>query len=506
MRVPRPLPIAIVVLIVVALAALSPLLVRRIAFAVESGQQAAAAKALPDLSRRDALSTLFQTVAQAVKPAVVEVRVSKSVELRGAPFSGHDFFRRFFDLPDDELRRRFPEPRQREFVQRGLGSGFVADAENGHVLTNHHVVGSADRVTIVLADRRRLEAEWVRTDPQTDLAVVKVDPSGGLIAASLGDSDRMKVGDLVLAIGSPRGLPHTVTAGIISAKGRTTGAAEYTNFLQTDAAINQDNSGGPLVNTRGEVIGINNSILSMSGGSEGIGFAIPSNMARGIVEQLVDTGRVVRGYIGVTIQNVSPKLARSFDLPHTRGALIATVVPGGPADKAGLESGDFVTEIDGKAVTNVNDLRNRVAAIEPGTAAEFRVHRKGEPQTVTVTIARRPTETAAGPGAPPPAEATDQASRFGLRVATMHERYARRFGYAKVPDGVVILAVDPQSSAAEEGLRAGMVVTQVQDNPVGSVEQFNQALAGADAANGVRLRVRTPDGAGYFVFISPGED
>ncbi len=279
--------LTIMIVLVAATTMFIPSLAGRIAYAVSANQNAADRANLAELSRRDQLSQLFRAVAKAVKPAVVVVQVTKKIEIED-PFDTDEFFERFFKDEGAPFRREFRRPpRRRQYFREGVGSGVIVDAKNGYILTNYHVVSGADSLKVILADDREFEAEWIRHDRQTDLAVIKI-KADGLIDAPLGNSDKIEVGDWVLAIGSPRALPQTVTAGIISAKGRTTGRGDmYQNLLQTDAAINRGNSGGPLVNMRGEVIGINNAIFSHSGGNEGIGFAIPSNMARNIMDQLI---------------------------------------------------------------------------------------------------------------------------------------------------------------------------------------------------------------------------
>ena len=497
-------------MIVLCAALAGPPLARQIAFAVESGQQKASIAALAELSKHDKTSALYRAVAKAVKPAVVVVHVKQKVSFESSPFSGDDFMRRFFgdELPGSPFgfRRQIPEqqrPKQ-EFFRRGLGSGVIVDAEKGYVLTNWHVVRDADEVEVVLHDGRKLAADWVRTDRQTDLAVLKVKPDR-LMGARLGDSDEMDVGDMVLAIGSPEGLPQTVTAGIISAKGRTTGRAGYENFLQTDAAINHGNSGGPLVSMRGEVIGINTAIISRTGVNEGIGLAIPSNMAGNIMRQLVKNSAMVRGYLGVAIQDVDQKLAKSFDLPSADGALVASVGEDTPAERGGLKEGDFIVAVNGKTVKNVNDLRNRIAAVTPGDTAVLKLYRDGKMRTVKVKVARQPADLAMASGGRIPGSGRGkETTRFGLTVATITEQHRKQFGLDEPAKGVVITNVAPASDAADKGLQPGDVITHVQGTKVTTAEQLTRALAGGDVDSGVRLRVRDRRGGTRFVFISPG--
>jgi len=507
----RTVPFGLLAALVLCVVIAAPPVARRIVLAVDSGRQETNIAVPAEFSKHDKMSALFREVAKAVKPAVVVVHVKQKVTYEPIPFPEmDDFFRRFFgdDLPGPfRFRRETPERKQpkREFHRRGLGSGVIVDADNGYVLTNWHVVRDADEVEVVLHDGRKLQAEWVRTDKQTDLAVLKIKPNR-LSEARLGNSDTLEVGDWVLAIGAPEGLPQTVTAGIISAKGRTTGRGGYEDFIQTDAAINHGNSGGPLVNMRGEVIGINTAIVSRTGVNEGIGLSIPANMVRNIMGQLIDTGEVVRGYLGVTIQNVDQDLAKSFDLPDTNGALVSSVGKDTPAEKAGLQDGDFIVAVGGKPVKNVNDLRNCVAAIEPGARTKLALYRGGTKRTVEVKIGQQPADFASAfsEGAPG-TRGGEAAGRFGLKVATMSDQYAEKFGLDGDLEGVVILEVDPGSDAAEKSLQAGQLITHVHGKKVTSADEFSRALASKGHKAGVRIRVQDRRGGTRFVFIAPRE-
>ncbi len=497
------LPLALVMGLLMGGMVFGPPLAERIAYAAEKGKQEATRAELAELSERDHLSTLFRAVAKAVKPAVVEVRVEKLAKLPDVekflePFE-NDFPFRF--------RFRFPKRQRQPRKLRGLGSGVIVDAENGYVLTNYHVVGDADEVEVVLGDGRKFEAQWVRSDPDTDLAVIKIG-ADGLVEAPLGDSDAMRVGDWVLAIGAPRGLSQTVTAGIISAKDRYQyqrfSHTSYQNFLQTDAAINKGNSGGPLVNMKGEVIGINNFIASYSGGNEGIGFAIPSNMVRDVMDQLIDRGKVVRGYLGVMIQDLGPRAVKSLGLPDSRGALVTLVEEGKPADEAGIRIGDVIVSVNGKAVANVNELRNAVAGIRPGKIVEVGIYRDGEKMTVELTLIARPAGRAfARRGEEAPGETGVRG--LGIHVVTATEELAKKYGYKKPVKGVLITEVGEDSDAFDQGLRGGMVITHVQDKPVESAGEFAEAVEGADPGLGLRLRVINPLGGAKYVFLRAGK-
>ncbi|MCK4623830.1 MAG: Do family serine endopeptidase [Phycisphaerae bacterium] len=484
------LPLVGVVLVVVLAIVFGEVVVERISYAANKGANAADREALVELSERDQLSGLFRAVAKTVKPAVVEMRVKKRVSVPQMPD--------FFDSGFPSRRRRQPQ-QPRYFLQRGLGSGVIVDADKGYILTNHHVVGGADEVEIILADGRKIKAEWVRSDPQTDLAVVKI-KADGLIAAPLGDSDKMQVGDWVLAIGSPEGLHQTVTAGIISAKGRVTGRGGYENFLQTDAAINHGNSGGPLVNMRGEVIGINAAIVSRTGVNEGLGLAIPSNMAANVMKQLIKSGKVVRGFLGVTIQDVDEKLAGSFKLPSPDGALVTRVAKDSPAGQAGIKEEDFIVAIDADPVKNVNDLRNRVAGLTPGSEAKFTLYRDGKKKIVAVKIAAQPADMHAALGVGKEKKAAPE--QYGLKVRTLTEALASRGGYDKGAKGVLVVAVTPGSDAAERGLRKGMVIDSAGGREITTADEFASAVS-AGGGKPLRLRVNIPDGGRHYVIISP---
>ena len=484
-----------------------PLVTGEIAYAITAAQNRADREHLAELASHDRISPLFRAVAKAVQPATVEIRV---VKRHARPETDMDNpMRRFFE-PQSPFGRRSPRrPRRQEFrFSRGLGSGVIVDAKNGYVLTNSHVVHGAHTVEVILSDAREFKTEWVRTDPLTDLAVVKIE-ADGLVEAPLGDSEKMEVGDWVLAIGSPKGLTQTVTAGIISAKGRRTELGVrtdmYQNSLQTDASINRGNSGGPLVNMRGEVVGINNSIAvtSQFSGNEGIGFAIPSNMARKVMTQLVEGGKVVRGFLGVGIQDVDDKLAKDFKLPDTKGAMVMGFSKDSPAEKAGLKLDDTIVAVDGKEIADTNDLRNAIAAVKPATVVKLEIYRDGKKRTVSVKVAQKPEDMATAFGRDKPGKANVR--KFGLKVATLTSEMAEELGYDSDTRGVVITEVEPIGGAAEKGLRPGMVISRVQNTTIRTAEQFARALASRKAKSDVRLLVTTPRGGRRYVYLTPGK-
>ncbi|MCP4374758.1 MAG: PDZ domain-containing protein [bacterium] len=344
---------------------IGPDLSARIWYARETARLKAIRENLPHLKQADKLSTLLREVSKAVKPAVVEIRVLHASEVEGS--------------------RRFD--RQQEGV---IGSGVILDGKNGYVVTNEHVVRGAKEITVVLADKRELTAQWVRSDGMTDLAIIKIAPEK-LLDIPLGDSDEVEVGDLVLAIGSPSGLRQTVTFGMISAKGRMYGRPDkYQNYLQTDAAINHGNSGGPLINMSGEIIGINDAIVSRSGSNAGLGLAIPSNMVKRVTKQLIEDGRVTRGFIGLAFREIDQKLAALLKLPHPRGALVTTVIRDGPAAQAGIKIGDFIISVNSQPVSSIQEIRHIVADITPGETIPIEFYRDGETMILSAKIIRQP--------------------------------------------------------------------------------------------------------------------
>jgi serine protease Do len=429
--------------------------------AVEASSNSAVA---PDTR---AAGASYAGVVDQVAPAVVTIRSERRVR------------RITQDTPDDPRFRDFLEqfgfgqpPRQRpERRQRGLGSGVVMQTD-GYILTNHHVVADAEQVDVELTDGRTFKAKVVGSDAPTDLAVLKIDGTN-LPTLPLGDSNAVRVGDVVLAVGNPLGVGQTVTMGIVSAKGRATGLADgsFEDFIQTDAPINEGNSGGALVSTRGELIGINSQILTPSGGNIGIGFAIPANMAKNVMAQLIDNGQVRRGQLGVTIQPVTSEIARSLGLEHVRGALVNSVNAGSPAEKAGVRRGDVITAVNGAAVKDYNDLRNQVAAQLPGSSVKLAVVRGGKEQTFTVTLAELKSADAASQR---PDSAPDPTG-FGMTVEPLTRDTARELG-VNATTGVVIVDTQPSGKAADAGLRPRDVISEVDGKPVAGVEALREAL------------------------------
>ncbi len=437
-------------------------------------------------------SQAFRDIARQVGPAVVYISTEQTVSGMGSSdefrdFFGDEFFRRFFG--------DIPRGREREYKQRGLGSGVITSPD-GYILTNNHVVEDADEINVTLPDKREFTAEIVGTDPKTDVAVIKVDAED-LPFAKLGNSDTLEVGDWVVAIGTPFGLSQTVTAGIVSAEGRANiGINDYEDFIQTDAAINPGNSGGPLVNIYGEVVGINTAIYSRSGGYQGIGFAIPINMAKYVQDSLVSKGKVVRGWLGVMIQPVTQDIARQFDLEETRGTLIGDVLEGSPAEEAGFQHGDVVMTFDGTPIDNMNMLRNIVAETQVGKDVPVEIIRDGEKQTLTVTIGEQPADMQARAGRQQPSE--ESVAQFGLRVQELTPEIAEQLGYTG-EDGVVISEVEPGSPASEAGLIRGDLIKEINKKAIESLDDYNDVMEAIEDEQSFLALIKRGENTRYVV-------
>ncbi len=459
----------------------------------------AAARGLPD----------FADLVEQVGPAVVNIRTQSKVRTARGGGDATDeemqeFLRRFFGvpIPRNAPRRNGPPSQddEGETVPRGVGSGFILSAD-GYVMTNAHVIDDADEVMVRLTDKREFKARVVGADKRTDVAVLKIEASG-LPVVRIGDVNRVRVGEWVIAIGSPFDLDNTVTAGIVSAKARDTG--DLVPFIQTDVAINPGNSGGPLINLRGEVVGVNSQIYSRSGGYMGISFAIPIDEATRVAEQLRSHGKVVRGRIGVQIGEVTKDVAESLGLGKAAGALVRSVEPGGPADKAGLEAGDIITRFDGKAVERWNDLPRLVGNTRPGTKTNLQVFRRGASKELPVTVVELESEarsTGSKGGAEPPAKPAAPAvmGSLGLSVSDLNEAQRREL---KLKGGVKVEAAE--GAAARSGLREGDIILAVANIEVADIKQLESVLAKQDKSRPLNVLFRRGEWAQYAV-IRPGK-
>jgi len=426
----------------------------------------------------------FADLVEKQGPAVVNVSTTSTSRGGGAqsPVPEDDPFYDFF--------RRFGPPQPKDYETRSLGSGFIVSAD-GYILTNAHVVDMADDVTVKLNDKREFKAKVIGADKRTDVAVIKIEATG-LPAVRIGDPEKLRVGEWVLAIGSPFGFESTVTAGIVSAKGRSLPQENYVPFIQTDVAINPGNSGGPLFNLKGEVVGINSQIYSRTGGFMGLSFAIPIDVAMDISNQLRTAGRVSRGRIGVVIQEVTKELAESFGLPRPNGALVNSVEKGGPAEKAGIEASDVILKFDGKTVTSSSDLPRIVAQTRPGSKVTAQIWHKGAGRDVTITVGEMPEEKAAQRPARKETKPGNVISRLGLTLSELNADQRKELG---INGG--LLVEEAQGAAAKAGIRRGDVLMAINNQDVKSVEQLNQLLGQFEKSRSVALLIRRGDGALY---------
>lgn len=453
----------------------------------------------PAVSHAESLSEAFRQASKVVLPTVVKIETVSRPRLRNMrsqrsenPFRGTPFEDLFRDFDGDGLRGLTPSPRP------GLGSGVIIDS-SGIVLTNNHVLRDADEVKITLNDGREFEGVDISTDERTDLAVVKIQGDGPFPAARLADSDALRTGDWVLAVGTPLGFEATVSAGIISGKGRELHAASRARFLQTDAAINPGNSGGPLVNLRGEVVGINTAIASQTGGFQGLGFAIPSNLARWVSNQLVSSGNVQRAYLGIGIEPVTRESAFDFGLPlSTKGVHVNHVMTGHPAEKAGVKLGDIITHFAGQPVSSTADLQRAVEISPLGSEQELRILRRGRPLTVRVRLAALPSrdELAKRTGSPSNGDSRQsfEENELGLEVENLNPQIAQRLGLGDDVRGVVVTGVQPDSIAHRQRMRPGMVIVQIGDIEVRNVEDFSRAVGEQSLDDGLWVYLQSgPD-------------
>jgi serine protease Do len=430
----------------------------------------------------------FASLAKKLGPSVVNIsttQVRRTAEQAPAPFGDGDplgqFGERFFGGP-------IPRGPQR---QNGLGSGFIIDRD-GTILTNYHVVDGAQKIVVKLSDGRSFDAKVLGKDQKTDIAIIKIGAGQDLPAAALGDSERLEVGEWVMAIGNPFGLDHTVTSGIVSAKGRHIGAGPYEDYIQTDASINPGNSGGPLINLRGEVVGINTAIFSQSGGNIGIGFAIPTNLVKELLPNLKDNGKVVRGYLGVTIQKVTPEIAESLGMKQSSGALVADVAKAGPAERAGIKSGDVIVEFNGKEIKDSGELPLQAARTAPGKQSQLKILRNGKELTLPLTVGEfheREVVAAAENGG------------LGIAVQPVTASMAAELGLERA-EGLVITSIKPGSAADEAGLQRGDVITEINRRPVRNLSDYNRAVEKTEKSKALLFLVRRGEGS-LFLALKP---
>jgi serine protease Do len=441
----------------------------------------------------------FATVAKEASPAVVGIKVERTMKglsqgSRVLPFGdegesfGGDLFKRFFGPQAPN------EAPNEEFNVMGQGSGFLVSAD-GRILTNSHVVADAEHITVTLLDGREFAAKVIGSDPRSDVAVLKIDAKD-LPFLAMGDSDNLEVGEWVIAVGNPFGLSHTVTSGIVSARGRNSvGIADYEDFIQTDAAINPGNSGGPLLDLEGKVVGVNTAIFSRTGGHMGIGFAIPANMVKQIETQLVTSGSVTRGYLGIVIQDLTKDLAKTFDLKNAKGILVSQVTKGSPAERSGFKRGDVITKLDGKPVGPMGSFRNQVSLMEPGSKVPITVLRDGKPVELTAAIGKLADE------ASPELAHAKAIEELGLTVQNLTPDLAEQFGFSG-EEGVVVTQVKRGSAAALAEMRPGVLIQEVNHAPVKNVAEFRAVIEKASSKDVILLLVKDREYA-HYVTIRP---
>ncbi|MFH2064915.1 MAG: trypsin-like peptidase domain-containing protein [Pseudomonadota bacterium] len=430
----------------------------------------------------------FSALAEGKSAAVINVRTEKNIT------GGGRVFRHFSRNPfgnnhpgDDLLERFFGGMPNRDFKQRSLGSGFII-GKDGYIVTNNHVIENADQIKVSLKDGKEYDATIIGRDPSTDIALIKIKPENDLPVLTLGSSDKIKVGEWVIAIGSPFGLAHTVTAGIVSAKGRVIGSGPYDDFIQTDASINPGNSGGPLLDMKGMVVGINTAIVA---GGQGIGFAIPIDLARGIIEQLKGKGSVTRGWLGVGIQNLTEEIADYYGVDNQTGAMIMEVFPGDPADKAGIQARDIIIAVNGQPVTSSHDLTGIIANIGVGEKVDIKVLRKGEEKTFTVVISKRE-ENLAADGRVNPSR-----NELGIMVSKITPEISRQFK-VESSKGVIVTGVEPGSEGEKAGVAAGDIILEVNRNAVDSVKAYGTEIRKVKKGEMIQLFIKRA-GSGFMV-------
>lgn len=450
-----------------------------------------------DMAFVNRTSKAFINIVKKAKPAVVHIQVEKSSTLSPSPLDrqleelfDHPMFEQFFGPYSKQFKQQ-----PRKYQRKGQGSGFII-SRDGIILTNNHVVDQADSISVTLSDNRVFDAQVIGTDPQTDVALLKINDPADLPVLPLGDSSQLQPGEWVIAIGNPFGLSQTVTVGVVSATGRNSiGINEYENFIQTDAAINPGNSGGPLLNGRGEAVGINTALFSRTGGYMGIGFAIPINMAKSIEQQLQKYGKVTRGWLGVVIQDMTADLATSFGLKKAEGILVSEVAESSPAAQAGVRAGDIITRINAASLKDVADLRNHIAMLAPESKVNLTLLRDGKEKTISVTIGEKPGSQKEGEKKPAASEKKEKIEKFGLHLQELNEQNRRDY---PLGSGLLITDIEPNSPAHKAGLKPGQLVESINRKDVNTLNDLNKMIKDINKLENLLLRIR--DGQ-YSIFI-----
>lgn len=431
----------------------------------------------------------FSTLADTASPAVVNISTVKTIK------DGGPVFRHFYQSPwgdqdpfKDFFEKFFGDEQQQEFKQRSLGSGFIID-KDGYIVTNNHVIADADEIKVKLNSGKEYDAKIIGRDPSTDIALIKIKADSNYSIVNLGDSDELKVGEWVVAIGNPFGLEHTVTAGIVSAKGRVIGSGPYDDFIQTDASINPGNSGGPLINMKGNVVGINTAIIASG---QGIGFAVPVNLAKGVIKQLKDEGEVTRGWLGVGIQDINDEMAEYYGVKGKKGVLVSEVFPGDPADKAGIQTKDIIFEVNGQKIETSRELTRIIAGFHVGEVVKITVFRDGKEKTFKVKIAKREETERVASGIPP-----KEQDVFGIGVSDLTTEIARRLNLRET-QGVLVTGVQPNSQGEDKGIKTRDIIKEINHQSINTVDEYKDAIKKVKKGDTVSMFIKRAN-SGFFV-------